>query len=425
MTWSNVAKAIACENSEFAVTRTENVYMNLFIIPSWYPNDLTPLFGIFTKEQAMSIARLNPDYRVVVSTWGHEAGYIDVCSPRKAVRAISWLSRAKAGVKTDNQPLTEAFFPAASVSRRLSPTLHIARVFEANRQNLIQAIKRHGHVDLIHAHVSFPAGYIASRLSKQYKIPYIITEHMGPFPFPSLMVRGKPIPEITQAFGDASRTIAVSPALADAIASFGFKKPTVIPNLIDEEVFPYVNPPLPKPFKFFTLGTMTRHKGIDVLLDAIALWRPASDRVQFFIGGAGPDAKRFQAQCRRLRLDNLVVWLGSLARDEVPHHYQQTHAFVLPSRYETFGVVYAEAIATGRPVIASRCGGPESIVNTCNGILVDNGSAVSLAAALRAMYQSWQGYDLPAIRHDFLKRFSGRVVVNELRAVYEDVLSVA
>lgn len=92
-------------------------------------------------------------------------------------------------------------------------------------------------------------------------------------------------------------------------------------------------------------------------------------------------------------------------------------------RHETFGVVYAEAIASGKPLIATRCGGPESIVNAINGQLVDVGDVPALARVMQDMAANWHRYSPQAIRHDFEARFSRPAVVHQLRALYRQVTS--
>mgnify|MGYP003503500790 CR=1 FL=1 len=65
-----------------------------------------------------------------------------------------------------------------------------------------------------------------------------------------------------------------------------------------------------------------------------------------------------------------IIFLGALSRDDVAKWMNKCDCFVLPSRYETFGVVYIEALASGRPVIGALNGGAEDIINNLNGYLV-------------------------------------------------------
>ena len=96
--------------------------------------------------------------------------------------------------------------------------------------------------------------------------------------------------------------------------------------------------------------------------------------------------------------------------------------FVLPSRYETFGVVYIEALASGRPVIGALNGGAEDIINNLNGYLVPIDDIDKLAEKMLELYKKIDSYNEEEIRSDCLKRFSPEVIVNKIISVYKEVL---
>ncbi len=394
--------------------------MNLFLIPSWYPSQAQPIAGIFTQEQAEAIAELCKDINVIVSTWGHHNAEIPLRCPWYLPKVLLWRLKQQHNCISQHKGVWEVFNPVILWSHRL-PFGGADRLIKVNRRNLILAAEAFGPIDLIHAHVSYPAGYVASLLAKEFGIPYLLTEHMSPFPFSSLMRRGKPLPEIAQAFDKASTSIAVSPSLARQISSFGYRKPIVIPNLVDEQRFS-TGVPLSDKFIFFTLCNLSAQKGIDHLLQAIALWNPPSDKFEFRIGGVGPLLAVYQAMASRLGVSDRVRWLGRVNRDDAPCLFRECHVFVLPSRHETFGVVYAEAIATGKPIVATRCGGPEFIVSEENGLLVDVGDVVGLANSLRSVSTCYDSFSPDAIRADFLNRFSRKVVVEQLSGIYRSTV---
>jgi glycosyltransferase involved in cell wall biosynthesis len=205
------------------------------------------------------------------------------------------------------------------------------------------------------------------------------------------------------------------------VTSFGYPIPRVIPNMVDERSFALGEPQAEK-FIFFTLCGISKQKGIDHLLEAIALWNPPAEKFEFRIGGDGTQRVQYQAKAIALGLSDRVKWLGAVSRDKAPELFQQCHIFVMPSRHETFGVVYAEAIACGKPIIATRCGGPEFIVNEGNGLLVDVGDVPALSLAMQKMAANWSHYKPTAIRQDFDKRFSRLAVVSHLRSLYNEVL---
>jgi len=394
--------------------------VNLFLIPSWYPSPSSPLSGSFTQEQAEAIAELAPDIRVLVSLWGHADAQLSARTPWCWPQRLAWrLLQGKDQVRERNR-VHEIFNPKLLWSERL-PFGGLRQLIAVNRRNFQLARQRFGRIDLIHAHVSYPGGYIASLLSQEFDVPYVMTEHMGPFPFPSLLHSGQPVPEIAQAFQKAAASIAVSPSLSQRVASFGYPTPRVIPNMVDERAFTLGQPNSSKTV-FFTLCCISEQKGIDHLLEAIALWNPPANLFEFRIGGDGPQRAAYEAKAQSLGLADRVRWLGAVSRLQAPKLFTDCHIYVMPSRHETFGVVYAEAIASGKPIIATRCGGPEFIVNATNGVLVDVDDVAALSQAMQTMAVNWADYSPQAIRQDFEQRFSRPAVVQQLVALYQEVL---
>lgn len=396
--------------------------MNLFLVPSWYPGPDDPLAGIFTREQADAIAELRPDIRVIVSTWGQGSGRLSPLRPLASWRSLRWFRRQSRDVVRRVGALHEVFNPALSWSPRFPGALR--GMLAANRRNFLMARREFGSVDLVHAHVGYPGGFLALQLQAEFGVPYILTEHMGPFPFPSLVRDGAPVAELVSAYRGAARRIAVSPALAADIASYGLGDAVVVPNMVDERTFRPAAP-APGPFVFFALSQLSEEKGTRDLLLAFAAWSPPAGTALLRIGGDGPRRQEYEALSRQLGIDDRVVWIGRIARHDVPSQFGACHAFVLPSHHESFGVVCVEALACGKPVIATRCGGPESIVTGANGMLVEIGNIPQLAEALRRMSETWSTYDPAVLRAGCERRFSRASVVERLATLYREVLQAA
>jgi glycosyltransferase involved in cell wall biosynthesis len=107
-----------------------------------------------------------------------------------------------------------------------------------------------------------------------------------------------------------------------------------------------------------------------------------------------------------------------LGRDEVIAELDRSDAFVLPSTYETFGVVLIEALARGRPVIATACGGPEAFVLPEDGEIVPPGNEERLASAMVAMRSSRASYRDDQLRERAIERFGAEAFVEKIQRVY-------
>ena len=399
---------------------------HIFVIPGWYPHRCFPFEGLFIQEQALAIGEIHPDWRVSLSLWGQGRSHLSLPHLWHSPRCLFDSLSARPASRSLRDNVVEEMTPAFSTDLRLLRG-NRERILRANRDNLRRASSRFGPPDVLHAHVSYPAGWVAMKLSRETGIPYVVTEHMGPFPIPTFAeTDGRPMRIVRDPLENAQAVIAVSPALADAIASLDLPRPRVIPNLVDERLYqarPFRAEP---PFTFFTLCGMEIGKGIPDLIDAIArlldsLEPAARDQVRFRLGGEGPFLDRYRRNAEARGLGRWVEWLGLLPRDRAREEFQSSDCFVLASHHESFGIVYIEAMASGRPVIATRCGGPEAFVNERNGLLVDVGDPTGLADALRTMLRRARAFDPAAIRAEFLQRYSRPAVVRDLESVYAEV----
>lgn len=400
--------------------------MNLFIIPSWHPHRCFPWEGSFLVEQAGAIASTRPDWRVGVSLWGQGEGFVSTAHLLKSPRCLLDALALRPGERELAPNLVEFMTPALWWPERTFGG-NKAALLDANRRNLKRAVLRFGPVDVIHAHVSYPAGRLAMKLGAESGIPYVLTEHMGPFPLPVYARRDGQLKGILrEPLERAAARIAVGPKLARTIAGFGLPEPEIIPNLVDERLYRSEPATDPAHFTFFTLCAMDPLKGVSDLLRGAARFigdLPERDRprVRFRIAGDGPSLAHHQREARELRLDSCVNWLGRLPRERAREEFARCDCFVLTSRHESFGIVFVEAGASGKPVIATRCGGPETIVTPENGVLLGVGDVEGIAGALRFMLEHGRDYDAEQIRRRTLERYGREAVVSQLEAVYRRV----
>lgn len=402
--------------------------MNVFVIPSWYPQPDRGLHGgVFLAEAVDAIARHHAELMLSVSLWGQ--GDLELSSAR--LRA--WLARPH-GPKRASDPRRQVRANLVEYRRPAWTWRYAFRrgnldgVLRRNRENLAQARAEHGTIHLLHAHVSYPAGTVALALSRDTGIPFVVTEHMSPFPFRHFVRGDRVVPEVREPLEQAHAVTAVSRSLAREIGERVGRAAVVIPNGVDEAWF--TPPPSPPervregrgsdPFTFLTIANLTPQKGVDVLLEAIARLG-STVPTRFRIGGVGSHATTYRAAAGRLGVRDRVDWLGALDRESVRDELRACDAFVLPSRHESFGVVIAEALACGKPVLATRCGGPEDLVDDANGELVTAGDVVALTAALDRFRRRARPYDPVAIRAGFEQRFTSRAVADRFVQLYRQI----
>jgi glycosyltransferase involved in cell wall biosynthesis len=129
------------------------------------------------------------------------------------------------------------------------------------------------------------------------------------------------------------------------------------------------------------VAALVHRKGIDVLLTALARLADEGLQPALWIAGQGPARPALEKQARELRLESRVRFLGQ--RSDVADLLSACDVFILPSRHEGLGVAALEAMAAGRPIVATRVGGlAEAVVHERTGLLVPPEDPAALANAL-------------------------------------------
>jgi len=139
----------------------------------------------------------------------------------------------------------------------------------------------------------------------------------------------------------------------------------------------------------FSLGRLVERKGFEYLIRAM---QSVKSNAVLVLAGSGPMEKELKDLTRRLGLENRVVFAGRIPAKELPLYYADCNVFVLPAIVDSkgdtegLGMVLAEAMASGKPVIASRVGGiPDVVVDKVNGFLVEQKKPKELAQKINTL----------------------------------------
>lgn len=163
----------------------------------------------------------------------------------------------------------------------------------------------------------------------------------------------------------------------------------VVPNTLDPFVAAQDNvAPTATPFAQPRILTVSRllstdtYKGVDTMIEAMALIRGPLPLARLRIVGTGDDQPRLQALAAQLGISHAIDFLGTLSDEQLRAEYAACDLFALPSRKEGFGLVYLEAMTYGKPCLAARAGGAPEVIHDEVGQLVDYGNIPDLAAAV-------------------------------------------
>jgi glycosyltransferase involved in cell wall biosynthesis len=384
--------------------------VHVLLVPSWYATPDNPVRGSFFREQAHALARA-----------GHRVGVIapEVRSIRELPAGLADTIR---GVRfEDDDGVSTYRVGGAQFMPGLAPLNDLAWV-AAGRRLYARYVREQGTPDIIHAHAMFMGGIVGASLAQRGGVPLVISEHSTVYqrrPIPSFQIQ-----EARTALAIAKALLVVSPQLGEEmerVLGSAAACAEWVPNMVDGA---FLSAPLKgaspagRPFRFLNVAFLHEKKAHADLLAAFAQSFAGDAGVQLRIGGDGPERDRLHALATSLGIADQVVWLGALSREAVLAEMSAADAFVLPSRIETFGVVIIEALAAGLPVVATRSGGPECIVEERDGLLVEPGDTAALGAAMVQLREHSADYDAANIRAHCEERFSERALVAKLDAVY-------
>lgn len=279
--------------------------------------------------------------------------------------------------------------------------------------------------ECIHAHGLYPAGFAAVLIGRKLGIPTVITEHWGRLE--ERIAEGRLIGAVLKfTLRYATQMIAVSEFSAAEMRRVEMRcSPVVVSNVV-APIFFKSRPAFQCSEKgganlLFVGSIRDYRKGLDVLLRALRSYSdlPGAHKWRLKIIGEGGKRSELDELADRLKLKDHCEFLGNRSREQVAEEMAACDLFVMPSRYETFGVVYAEAMACGKPVIACRGGPAEEIVPPWAGELVTPGDVESLARAIGHVVSKLRGYDAPRISDYARQRFGSEAVIAALSEVYE------
>lgn len=385
--------------------------MHILILPSYYPSEANPIAGTFIREQAWMLKRAGLQVGVVAPI---------VVSARnlKTQRKINFhknLVADEKGVPTYRRFIWN-YLPRIPYG--------LPKIWQTTASPIFkQYVADFGFPDLIHVQVAEYAGIFARSLKTRYGIPFVITEHSS-----SYALRALPkwhLHQIQKAYAAAHARVVVSPRLGeDLVTSLGaVTRPWVwIPNVVPSD-FLELNMQIKKSdqFRILNIAWMEENKGQSFLIQAFAKYFRDDYGVELRIAGDGPLRQSVERMASELGIGRQVSFLGRLNRAETISEMQSADIFVLSSIYETFGVVLIEAMACGKPVVSTKSGGPESIVDETCGLLVAPRDPDALGMALSQMRGQIAKYDPEAIRSHCLARFGEKAVATQLLSVYQQV----
>ena len=398
----------------------------LLIVSHMFPHPDQPGLGSFVLEQAQALQKAGVDVRVISGRpfWltSHRSPFRLLGGLYNYVRLYA--ASGKRWRQVDGVPVQFLPYPVLGPfwSHGWAYRFAIGRCLRRSEERFV--------VDLIHAHTGYLDGMAARVLSSRLKVPYVITEHTGPF---STLMTHPIIHRATlRAMAGAARVVTVSSALRRDIASYMDLGPTVmrvIPNVVNVEQFhpPKIWQPQPIAPRILFVGYFVPIKNLPLLLAAFRQVRDARPGATLMLVGGGevPEQQtELLASIDRLGLAGTVEVKSYVERHEVARLMrEECDMLVLSSKSETFGCVVAEALASGKPAVVTPCGGPEDIVTASwmGEVCAINQDVQALVSAILAVSDRLHVFEPHRIRQSAIERFSSGAVALRLLELYGEL----
>lgn len=373
--------------------------MNIWVIGRSYPLPINNMQGSFELEQAKMLAK-----------HGHTVSYIAcVFHPFKKVKKWGYCEW-----KEDN--ITVYTFSQFYGIERMK--LHLER-FQSGiwRKQLERVEATTGVPDVIHVH--YPANITIAKEVLKYQgkgSRIVCTEHWS-------QVLRNVIDNYERAqlktYADtADAFFCVGPPLKEKVIEITRtnREIYVMPNVIND----YFAPRKDKfsDFTFVAVGVLHPNKQVDKIIEAFAAVFGASKQAKLMIIGDGPEADNLKNLAVKLGVADQVVFTGKLDRKNTAEKVGRSHALIIFSKYETFGVPIIEAWGCGMPVIATTAAAVNEEWDNRLGVQVSPDRLDELKEAMRKMYDSIGEYDPESILDYARTHYSEDSIYRRLMSFY-------
>ena len=366
---------------------------NILHLAKWYPNNEEPLLGIFVRKHIHSVQ----------SHYNHK-----VISIYQTQNISANIQRVESKFENINE---------------------VVYYYKKGRLNKLQVFFRlwqeisKSDFNLIHAHVMGWTSTVASIFSNRKSIPFIVTEHWTGYRkgiYRKLNFISKLTRRLTAK--NASQLLVVSKFLKqDMIDCHIDANYTIMPNVVDG--YSTQSQTKNKEFSFVFVGDLDQeHKNVSGIIKGFHKLNHLIGNTQLDIIGSGKNYDEYVALVEVLGMNSQINFHGSKENTEVFNILQRSHVLILNSYFETFSIICAEALLCGIPVIATRCGGPESFLNDSTGILIDIGNNDQLTEAMVSIINNYESYSSEKLIQ-VAEQFSIKTIGDQLNEEYNRIMN--
>jgi len=373
--------------------------MNLLVLPSLFPQYEDDISGIFVMDYMKSVEKYFNISVLDMKIAGENKGLI--VEDRGNIKVFHYAISNK------------------TVNKTLKKFLYLKWFHDGYKLGT-----RMKNLDIIHAHGSTLCGTLGLLISRRLKVPIVITEHSGPFSKHMGSMKSRVLTKYSLESADAVLT--VSEDLKKQILNYSIlpKKIIVTYNPVDVDMFHLQGKSDPfSEKKIIYVGRLEDYKGIVRVVEAFRGIARVHPDWHLTIIGDGPEYERVHRMINEDRiLLGRVIMKGQMRKESIANEMRKSSFFVFPSEHETFGIVIAEAMATGLPVIVGNETAPKEFVDEEAGLLVSPRDTAAIENAMEYLINNLAKYDPQRIREKIVSRFGFDAFGQNLNAIYKEFI---
>jgi len=372
--------------------------IRILFVTNLYPSAEEPDRGVYIRNQAIALAKNGYDISVLLMD------YRSIRLKRKL--GINWRRQDNIWVCRFSVPIS----PFTSLQYVISG--------ELTKVGITQVEKKLGKVDIIHGHF-LEGAYGLLHIKSKFNVPTIFTEHGSNL----LDQRRNKIENVRmkKLYASVDEMIVVGHKQYECAKYFAIKSLNIIPNVIPS-YFKYI-PWVDKDkscFTFISVGNLIESKCFDLLIETFEDLYKENKNIKLVVVGKGPLEGSLKRKVYKKKMSSVISFMGAVNNSKLVEMYNLADCFVLPSRFETFGVVYAEALCSGLPIISTKNGGINDIYEEGCGHLVATDNKSELKNAMKCII--FEKYDHQKISDRFRYKFGEKVFLEKIGRVYDRAL---
>lgn len=378
--------------------------MKVLFISAWYPNRYDAMAGLFVRKHAQAVSL----YCDVMVLYVHADNKIS---------KTEIIENSALGISE-----TIIYYPSKS-----NPLLKFISLYNAYKKGFRYIFEKGFHPDLIHANILTRTGFIAYLTKITKGIPYVISEHWSRFLVGNKAFNNVFHKYLTQIIvKNASTVLVVSEILKKGMLSNGLFHPDyrIVNNVVDNFFFNDVKVAPRKVKRLLHISCFEeKSKNICGILRVTAELLKTRNDFELVLIGTGVDFEMINDYLKTLNIkDGSVQLIGEKTPEEVADWYRNADGVVQFSNYETAGIVVAESLACGIPIISSKVGIAPEFINENNGILVEPANENELFDAMNYLLDNINKYDHQKISETANGFFSYKNIGLTISNIYQKVL---